>query len=89
MAAAPLLLLLLLSPVIGIVSITVKTIITGLEKTDEKASSTELLKPNLVATQLPRHICLVTLTTTTVGHRGIMGVETVRLTTKTLRIIPM
>ncbi|MEM4416276.1 MAG: oligosaccharide flippase family protein [Candidatus Caldarchaeum sp.] len=90
--AAPLLPLLLLSSAIGITSLTMKAIITGLEKNDINVASAKLLKTTLFTTQLPSYIylaILVAMTTLTAGNLGIMGAALARLTASTLSMIPV
>lgn len=90
--AAPVLPLLLISPAVGIISLSMKSVVTGLEKTDRETNSSKLLKSTLFTTQLPNYIYLAVLvvgTTALVGFLGIMGAAIARLTASILSSLPM
>ncbi|MEM3155583.1 MAG: polysaccharide biosynthesis C-terminal domain-containing protein, partial [Nitrososphaerota archaeon] len=90
--AATILPLLLLSPALGITSLTMRTVITGIEKADKKTNNRGLLKSPLFTTQLPGYLyaaSLILITTTTVRDLGIMGAAIARLAASAISFIPM
>ena len=90
--AAPILPLLLLSPAIGITSLTMRTIITGLEKADQNTNTRGLIKSTLFTTQLPGYLyaaSLILVTALTVRGLGIMGAAMARLAASAISLIPM
>ncbi|MEM4590921.1 MAG: oligosaccharide flippase family protein [Nitrososphaerota archaeon] len=90
--AAPLLPILVFSPALGLVSLTMRTVITGLEKADRGASGLSLLRTTLFTTQLPGYLQLATLVSVTVlsvGRLGIMGAAIARLAASALSLAPM
>ncbi len=90
--AAPLLPMLLTANAIGITTLTMKTVITALEKSDTQNSSKQLLKSTLFTTQLPSYLSLATLitvTAATAGPLGIHGAAAARLASSITGIIPM
>ncbi|MEM1948793.1 MAG: oligosaccharide flippase family protein [Candidatus Caldarchaeum sp.] len=90
--AAPLLPLLLFAPAIGMLSLTMKSVITGLEKADKTSPTTSLHMTTLFTTQLPAYIyfaILITVTLATIDRLGAFGAAVARLTASIMAFIPI
>ncbi|MCS7095019.1 MAG: oligosaccharide flippase family protein, partial [Thaumarchaeota archaeon] len=92
LAAAPALPYLLLTPAIGVMSLTMKGIVTGLETVERGTAGRSLVRSALFVTQLPNYLYLGTLvlgTVVAVGWAGITGAAMARLAASVASFVPM
>ncbi|MCS7146076.1 MAG: oligosaccharide flippase family protein [Nitrososphaerota archaeon] len=89
LGGAPVLPLLLLAPTMGVLSHTMRSVVTGLEKADRESSSMGLVRTSLFTMQLPHYLQLATLVLvafSTAREWGIMGAAVARLAASALNL---